>query len=195
MPLLDPKGHLHEYLQTGREVMLWKLDGLPEYDIRRPLVATGTNLLGLLRHVATTETVYFGLVFGRPFPEQLPWAEDGEPNGDHWVRESETRQSVVDFCRRAWAHSDATINALSLDAIGEVPWWPEDDRHLSLAQALVHVLTDLYRHAGHADILRELIDGSVGADPRWSNLPSRDKAWWVEYRRRVESAATASRAT
>jgi hypothetical protein len=43
----DPKADLHEYLQSGREVMLWKLEGLSEYDIRRPLVRTGTNLLGL----------------------------------------------------------------------------------------------------------------------------------------------------
>ena len=69
----DPKADLHEYLQSGREVMLWKLDGLSEYDTRRPLVPTGTNLLGLVRHVASIETGYFGSVFGRPFPEPLPW--------------------------------------------------------------------------------------------------------------------------
>lgn len=189
MPSFDPKAHLHEYLQTGREVMLWKLDGLTEYDMRRPLVPTGTNLLGLVRHVASTETGYFGLVFGRPFSEPLPWMEDGEPNGDMWVRAGETTQSVVDFCRRAWAHADATIDALALDAVGEVPWWPEGDRHLFLHQALVHVVADVYRHAGHADILRELIDGAVGADRRWSNLPAGDEAWWTDYRNKVESAA------
>ena len=64
---LDPKADLHECLRTGREVMLWKLDGLTEYDVRRPLVPTGTNLLGLVRHVASIETGYFGSVFGRPF--------------------------------------------------------------------------------------------------------------------------------
>ena len=94
----DPKADLHEYLQSGREVMLWKLDGLSEYDIRRPLVPTGTNLLGLVRHVASIETGYFGSVFGRPFPEPLPWMEDGEPNGDMWVRSAETKDSVVEFC-------------------------------------------------------------------------------------------------
>jgi hypothetical protein len=189
VPTSDPKAHLHEYLQTGREVMLWKLDGLTEYDRRRPLVPTGTNLLGLLRHVASTETGYFGLVFGRPFPEPLPWMEDGEPNADMWVRAGDTTQSVVDFCRRAWAHADATIDALPLDTVGEVPWWPEGDRQLSLHQALVHVLTDLYRHAGHADILRELIDGAVGAGRRWSNHPPGDEAWWTDYRNKVEAAA------
>jgi hypothetical protein len=185
----DPKAELHEYLQSGREVMLWKVDGLSEYDARRPLVPTGTNLLGLVRHVASVETGYFGSVFGRPFPEPLPWMEDGEPNGDMWVRSGETRDSVVEFCRRVWAHSDATIDALPLHAVGEVPWWPEGRRELTLHEALVHVVVDISRHAGHADVLRELIDGEVGADRRWSNLPPGDEAWWTTYRTKVEDAA------
>src|SRR5581483_3139711 len=104
----------HEYLRAGRAVMLWKLDGLAEYDLRRPLVPMGTNLLGLVRHVASVETGYFGFVFDRPFPEPLPWMEDGEPNGDMWVRADEPVPGVVDFCHRAWAHADATIDALPL---------------------------------------------------------------------------------
>src|SRR5947209_3957578 len=92
VPSLERKADLHEYLQTAREVMLWKLDGLTEYDMRRPLVPTGTNLLGLVRHVGSIETGYFGSVFGRPLPEALPWMEDGEPNGDMWVRAGERRK-------------------------------------------------------------------------------------------------------
>jgi len=186
---VDAKADLHEYLQTARAVMLWKLDGLTDYDVRRPLVPTGTNLLGLVRHVASIETGYFGLVFGRPFSESLPWMEDYEPNGDMWVRAGETTESVVDFCHRAWVHSDATIDELPLDAVGEVPWWPEGHRHISLHRTLVHVLADVQRHAGHADILRELIDGAIGADPRWSNLPTSDTAWWASYRDKIAAAA------
>jgi hypothetical protein len=187
--VFDPKADLHAYLQSVRDVMLWKLDGLSEYDIRRPLVPTGTNLLGLVQHAASIETGYFGSVFGRPFPELLAWMHDGEPNGDMWVRPSETKTDVVEFCRRVWAHSDATIEALPLDAVGEVPWWPEGQRELSLHRALLHVSVDLYRHAGHADVLRELIDGAVGADRRWSNLPAGDEAWWETYRSKVHAAA------
>jgi hypothetical protein len=187
--VVDPKADLHEYLQSGRDVMLWKLDGLSEYDARRPLVPTGTNLLGIVRHVASIETGYFGSVFGRPFPERLPWMEDGEPNGDMWVRSGETRDTVIDFYRRVWVHSDATIDSLPLEAVGEVPWWPEGRRALTLHQALVHVITDVYRHAGHADLVRELVDGTVGADARWSNLPHGDEAWWARYGEKVEDAA------
>ncbi|MGH3158897.1 MAG: DUF664 domain-containing protein [Streptosporangiaceae bacterium] len=64
----DPKSDLHRYLQRAREALLWKLDGLSGYDIRRPLVPTGTNLLGLVKHLTATEFVYFGTTFGRPSP-------------------------------------------------------------------------------------------------------------------------------
>jgi len=185
---IDAKADLHEYLRSSRGVLLWKLDGLSEYDGRRPLTPTGTNLLGLVQHTASIESGYFGVVFGRPFPEPLPW-QDGEPNGDMWVRPDRTRDDVVATCRRIWAHADATIAELPLDAVGEVPWWPELDRALSLHRALVHVIADVERHAGHADILRELIDGGIGADPRRPNVPPVDDAWWQAYRDRVEAAA------
>ena len=51
----DPKADLRSYLQAAREAMLWKLDGLSEYDVRRPLVRTGSNLLGLIKHQAGVE--------------------------------------------------------------------------------------------------------------------------------------------
>jgi hypothetical protein len=189
----DPKGDLHAYLRSARAVMLWKLDGLTDYDVRRPLVPTGTNLLGLVRHVAGAEAGYFGLVFGRPFVDPLPWTDGGEPNSDMWVRAGVATQDVIDFCHRAWAHADATIHELSLDAVGEVPWWPEGERQISLHHALVHVLADVERHAGHADILREQIDGSVGMDPRWSNLPPGDDAWWAAHHDQIAAAAQAAR--
>ena len=66
--------------------MLWKLDGLSEYDIRRPLTPTGTNLLGLVKHLASVELGYFGEVFGRPSDIPLPWFEENaEPNADLWA--------------------------------------------------------------------------------------------------------------
>jgi Protein of unknown function (DUF664) len=66
------KAHLHDHLRWVREVLVWKLDGLSEYDIRRPFTTTGTNLLGLVKHSAITNARYFGEVFDRPFPEPIP---------------------------------------------------------------------------------------------------------------------------
>ena len=97
---------------------MWKLDGLSEYDVRRPLVPTGTNLLGLVKHLASVELEYFGDCFGRPHGEELPWFDEGaEANADMWATADETRDEIVALYRRAWTHADATIAALDLDAM------------------------------------------------------------------------------
>ena len=174
--------------------MLWKLDGLSEYDIRRPLTPTGTNLLGLVKHVAGVELGYFGQTFGRPFDEALPWlADEAEPNADMWATPEESREHIVGLYRRAWTHADATINDLSLDAIGHVPWWPPARNEVTLHRILVHVITDTQRHAGHADIIREFIDGAAGLRQGNDNLAPGDETWWEEYRGRVQRAADSAR--
>jgi uncharacterized protein DUF664 len=186
----DPKADLQRYLQAAREALLWKLEGLPEYDIRRPLTPTGTNLLGLVKHLASVELGYFGDTFGRPSGEPLPWFEQGaEPNADMWAAPDESREQITGLYRRAWAHSDATISELPLDAIGQVPWWPPERSEVTLHHALVRMVDETARHAGHADIVRELIDGKAGMRPGSDNLPPGDQAWWQEYRGRLEQAA------
>jgi hypothetical protein len=186
----DPKADLQRYLQRGREVLLWKLDGLSEYDLRRPIVPTGTNLLGLVKHVATMEAGYFGAVFGREFPEHLTtFDDDADPQADLYATADETSAEIIAFYRRAWAHSDATIAALGLEAGGAVPWWPEDRREVTLHLVLVHMIAETDRHAGHADILRELIDGAVGHRSDVGNLGLEDEATWVAYHRRIQALA------
>lgn len=95
--------------------MLWKLDGLSEYDIRRPLTPTGTNLLGLVKHIAGVELGYFGDTFGRPFFDEPPaWYTDGaEPGADMWATADESREQIAGLYRQAWQHADATIAARS----------------------------------------------------------------------------------
>ncbi|MDR0345778.1 MAG: DinB family protein [Nocardiopsaceae bacterium] len=186
----DPKADLQRYLQAAREALLWKLEGLPEYDIRRPVTPTGTNLLGLVKHLASVELGYFGDTFGRPSGEPLPWFEEGaEPNADMWAAPGESREQITGLYRRAWAHSDATISELPLDAIGHVPWWPPERNEVTLHGALVRMVDETARHAGHADIVRELIDGKAGQRPGNDNLAPGDQAWWQEYRTRLEQAA------
>lgn len=190
----DPKEDLHRYLKAGREALLWKLDGLSEYDIRRPLTPTGTNLLGVVKHVASVELGYFGEVFGRPSDEALPWfAEDAERNADMWATEDESRDQIVGLYRRVWAHSDATIEALPLDAPGRVPWWGEGRQDVTLHRILIHMVAETHRHAGHADIVRELIDGAAGWAEGNDNMPPADQAWWQEYRARLQRVAEGAR--
>lgn len=177
------KDYLHSDLREVREVMLWKLDGLSEYDIRRPLTSTGTNLLGLVKHLSITEARYFGDVFDRPFSEHLRWW-DGT---DTWVTTDESRNEIVDGYRAACAHADRTIETLDLDALGHVPWWPRPN--VKLFNVMVHVLTETNRHAGHADILREQIDGAVGSGPQGRADSDRGPEFWAAHRAEVEEAA------
>ena len=188
MASFDPKADLRRYLQDARDALLWKLEGLSEYDIRRPLVVTGTNLLGLVKHQAGVEMGYFGDTFGRPCPDQLPW-DESDPNSDMFAAPDESREFITGLYRRTWGHADETIEMLPLDAIGHVPWWPADRNEVTLHHILVRVATETSRHAGHADIVRELIDGAAGLRAGLSNLPPGDQAWWQAHHDRVERAA------
>ena len=142
----DPKGDLLGYLQAGREAVLWKLEGLSEYDVRRPFTPTGTNLLGLVKHLATVELGYFGETFARPSGEPLPWlAQDSEPSDDMWATAAESRDQIIALYHRAWLHADTTIGMLPLEAIGHVPWWPADRSEVTLHRVLVHVIAERRR--------------------------------------------------
>jgi hypothetical protein len=130
------KDYLHSKLRSIRQALVWKLDGLSEYDVRRPLTATGT---------------------------------------------------------RAWGHADATIEELALDAPGHVPWWSRSD--LKLFTVMVHVLQETTRHAGHADILREQIDGRTGVMPEYQEPidTAAREAYWAKIERTAQEAAGGSR--
>ena len=187
---MDDKATLHRYLRTRRSQLLAKLDGLGEYECRRPMTPTGTNLLGLVKHVASVELGYFGEVFGRPSGRDLPWFDDAaERDADMWATAGETRDEIVELHRFSAAHSDATIESLPLDAPGVVPWWPEERRHVTLQQMLVHMCAETAQHLGHADILRELIDGAAGQGPNDPNLPVRSAAEQSAHFDRLEAAA------
>lgn len=185
---LPPKAALHRYLRRQRENLLAKLDGLSEKDVRWPMTATGTNLLGLVKHIASVQLDYFGEVFGRPPNRELSWLnEDAEFNADMWATADETRNEIVELFRFSCAHADETIDALQLESPGRVPWWPADRQQVNLHLILIHVAVEVARHAGHADILRELIDGQAGNDD--GNLPDLSPAEWAAHRSRIEEAA------
>jgi uncharacterized damage-inducible protein DinB len=192
MPASSQKADLHHYLTQAREALLWKMEGLSQYDMRRPLVPTGTNLLGLVKHVASVEAGYLGDTFGRPFTEPLPWFdEDAVPNADMWATADETSEQIVALYRRVWAHSDATIEALELDAVGDVPWWPEERRQVTLHRIIIHMIAETDRHAGQADVVRELIDGSAGVRADNDNMAPGDATWWQQYHDQLQHVAEA----
>jgi uncharacterized damage-inducible protein DinB len=185
---MDAKRIIHGYLVRQREALLAKLDGLSERDVRWPMTPTGTNLLGLVKHVASIELGYFGEVFERPSDIPLPWFDnDAEINADMWATAEESRDEIVTLYQRAAAHADATIEALALDSPGRVPWWPPEREQVTLQQIMVHVTAEIARHAGHSDILRELIDGNAGDND--GNVPDQTAQEWASYRLRLEEAA------
>jgi len=170
---LEQKQILKKYLTDTREALVWKLEGLTEKQARWPLVPSGNNLLGIVKHCANTEIGYLGPCFGRdwPNPEELVSDEDLEkdPQADWYATADESVASVVDLYRRAWAFCDETINTLPLDTVGRVPWWKSGE--VTLFRIIVHVTDETARHAGHADILRELTDESVGLSANNTNIP------------------------
>ena len=124
-------------------------------------------------------------MFGRPFAEATPrWDDLSQRGVDMWATEHETREEIVARYRRVCAQADETIEVLKVDAAGHVPWWPRPD--VMLFNVLVHMLTETSRHAGHADILREQLDGTT------ATAGQRDAEFWVKRRAEIERAAKAA---
>lgn len=184
---------LLHYLQAARDALLWKLEGLSEYDIRRPMTPTGTNLLGLVKHVASIEHGYLTECFGRDAAFDTPWLDDDAPdNADMWAKPEESREFIVRLYRAAWASDDAAARELGPTATGTVAWWGERGIGVTMRRLLIHVIAETNRHAGHADIIRELIDGTVGMRVSAPNMPGGDAAWWSDYVAVLEASARAA---
>ena len=182
---------LLRYLQRERDHLSRALEGLSDHDVRRPMTPTGTNLLGLVKHVASVTLGYFGDCVGRPAGIDLPWDdEEGHAeSADMWATAEESREYLLDLYARAWAHADESVRTLGLDAPATVPWWPEERRETTLGHLTVHMLAEVAHHAGHADILREEIDGRGGRDRDEVG----DASWWDALVARIQAAADAHR--
>ena len=181
------KKELHDELKWVRQELSGEIVGLSEYEIRRPLTRSGTNLLGLVKHLTLSELVYLGAVFLRPSPEKHPsFGDPGFRNRDSlWVSEGESTADIVAGYKRACSHADATIATLPLDAPARVSWWPRPET--TLLKVMIHVVTETSRHTGHADILREHLRGATDTSS------AGEEAEWAAHCERVELAARAAR--
>ena len=184
----DVKAELHRKLQASRAALVSKVDNLSEYDRRRPMTPTGTNLLGLVKHLAGLEYEYLGESFNRPAPERISWIEDGSiwQGADMWAKPDESSEYIIGLYRRACSHADGVIAALDLETPGSVAHWPEDRRDTNLGALLIRMVAETAQHAGHADIIRELIDGTGGPDQDAIDEPA-----WRDYLAQVQAAADA----
>jgi Protein of unknown function (DUF664) len=178
---------LLHYLQQSRDTVLRGLDGLDEYDARRPLTPSASNILGLVKHLTGVECSYLGECVGRPSPVRLPWVEDGSiwDGADMWVTAEESRDYIVGLYRETWVHSDASIAELPMDGAASVSWWPAERRETTVAHLIVRVVAETAQHAGHIDIMREGVDGQGGRD----HDDIGDAEVWARYTAQVQAAA------
>lgn len=175
------------YFEQAHDAVLWKLDGVDEYDLRRPLTPTGTNLLGIVKHLAWVELGYFGDVFGRPLDVGPP-PDRGVWNSDMFATADESVDQIVELFRTAGRHTIEALTSLPLDTPGNVPWWGENGA-VTLHLVAVHMVTEVNRHLGQLDILRESLDGGAGHRADVDNLPPMSADEWARYRDLVEQTA------
>jgi uncharacterized damage-inducible protein DinB len=152
----DEKSSLHVSLDRHRDAVLWKLEGLDDELLRGPMTPSGTSLLGLVKHLAAVEYGWFCHTFGRA-TEPLAF-DEAHPEADLRVGPSDTAAELVAFYARARAAGDQVIDELDMEHTGTA--WSGDP--VSLRWVLVHMIEETARHAGHMDIIRELIDGTTG---------------------------------
>jgi hypothetical protein len=183
----DLKEELHRKLQAARAALLSRLEDLDEYDLRRPMTPTGTNLLGLVKHLAGVEYEYLGESLGRPAPETMSWIEDDSiwQGADMWATPDESSQYVISLYGRACAHADRAVADLDLESPASVAHWPQDRRDTTLGVLLIRMVVETAQHAGHADIIRELIDGKAGP----GDGETLSEAAWRDYLAQIQAAA------
>ena len=143
-------------LDRHRDAILWKLEGLSDDDLRRRLVPSGTSLLGLVKHLGAVEYGWFCTTFGHS-TEPLPFDEE-DPEADLRIRPEETTEDVLAFYGRARAAADQVLGELDMEDTGTA-WFGDT---VTMRWVLIHMVEETARHAGHVDILRELIDGMAG---------------------------------
>ncbi|GAB3748067.1 DinB family protein [Microlunatus parietis] len=147
---------LQAFIDQQRDVVLWKIDGLTDEQLRRPVGASRLYLLGIVKHLAAAEQYWLCELFGRPAEPLSLAATD-----DLQAEPGDTTDSVLAYYARARAASDAAIAVVDLDTSART--WTHDT--VSFRFALLHMIEETARHAGHIDGIRQLLDGRTGYLP------------------------------
>lgn len=150
------KDSLQVALDRHRDAVLWKIEGLDDAALRRAMTPSGTSLLGLVKHLAAVEYGWFCETFGRQ-TEPLPF-DDDDVDADMKVGTRESTDEILAFYSRARSAADAVIAELDVESTGTA-WFGHT---VTMRWVLIHMVEETARHAGHVDILREIIDGLAG---------------------------------
>src|SRR5207248_11077808 len=171
MATSEEKDLLRTHLRSVQQALIWKLEGLSEADLRKPMTKTSTNLIGIVKHLTGVTYGYLVSAFGRE-RETFAWEFDEELffSADMWATPEESCDEIIAAYRRACDAASTTIGDLDLDATGK----HHTGLTVSLRWMILNVLMDTTRHTGHADVVREMIDGSIGMGPIFSSAPDAD---------------------
>lgn len=137
-----------------------KVDGVSDEDLRRPMVPSGTTLLGMVKHLAYVERSWFQNIFLNQ-EVSFPWTKE-DPDADFRIEPDETTEQILQLYKAECEKSRAIVADASLDDLSQRPPSPGKRDPFSLRWILTHMIEETARHNGHADILREQIDGSTG---------------------------------
>jgi len=154
------KDTLLTLLDNNRAVMVWKLDGLTLEEARRPVVASGTSMLGLVKHLAYVERWWFDDFFAGNTVD-YPWSEE-DPDADFRTEEGETVADVISLYTEAVVRSNELVAEAHMD---DLSVGSRGGEQFALRWIVAHMIEETARHAGHADIIREMIDGTTGDYP------------------------------
>lgn len=147
---------LAAYMDYHRERLLWKIDGVSDADLRRSMVSSGTTLLGIVKHLAYVERWWFQKVF-LDADVTFPWTDE-DPDADFRIEPNDTTAAIVELYKAECRKNRAIVADHSLEELAKF----EPRSEHSLRRILVHMIEETAHHNGHADIMREQIDGATG---------------------------------
>jgi uncharacterized damage-inducible protein DinB len=152
----DERATLTSYLEYQRSVMVRKVAELDDDALRRSMTPSGLTLLGMMKHLAFVERYWFQEVFaGRTV--DFPWTDE-DPDADWRAEPGETVEEIVALYRGECDIAREITAAASFDDVVTY----RGDRQITLRAIVVHMIEETARHVGHADIMREAIDGQTG---------------------------------
>jgi uncharacterized damage-inducible protein DinB len=153
---------LESFLDYYRDTILWKVSGMSNEELRKAIVPSGWSCLGMVKHLAYVERNWFRVRFAGERDLPVPWTDE-DPDADFRIEPEETTDQILQFYRNEFERSRSIAASASLDDLAAE--WPADrppEKRPNLRWIYVHMIEETARHAGHLDVVRELIDGTTG---------------------------------
>jgi hypothetical protein len=164
IPQADEAAVLHSFLEYYRSVFLRKTDGLTEEQVRIAIEPSELTILGLVRHMAEVERGWFRRRIAGHLDQGMLYCAGADPDGDFHPADSDTLAAAlaalrdeIEFARRASHGLDPSSCAIGIPPAQRIPGWQPNVRWV-----MVHMIEEYARHCGHADLIREAIDGTTG---------------------------------